>query len=75
MWWALPVPFIKALSGRLDVAEDGAYVLGRVLVGVTGFPACVDEVGDLLWKLALEAGLRALTGVEILAQARVVKTP
>ena len=59
----------------VDVAEDCAYVLGRVLVGMTGFPACVDEVGDLLWKLSLEAGLRAPTGVEILAQARVGETP
>ena len=65
----------EAGAGRLglvvDVAEDGAYVLGRVLVGVTGFPACVDEVGDLLWKLSLEAGLRAPTGVEILAHTGV----
>ena len=62
----------EAGAGRLglvvDVAEDCAYVLGRVLVGMTGFPACVNEVGDLLWKLSLEAGLRAPTGVEILAQ-------
>ena len=66
-------------AGRLglvvDVAEDCAYVLGRVLVGMTGFPSCVDEVGDLLWKLSLEAGLRAPTGVEILAQTRVGETP
>ena len=69
----------EAGAGRLgfvvDVAEDGAYVLGRVFVWMTGFAACVDEVGDLLWKLSLEAGLRAPTGVEILAQARVGETP
>ena len=68
----------EAGAGRLgfvvDVVEDCTYVLGRVFVGVTGFPACVDEVGDLLWKLSLKAGLRAPTGVEVLAQARVVKT-
>ena len=58
----------RGLGLVVDVAEDCAYVLGRVLVGMTGFPACVNEVGDLLWKLSLEAGLRAPTGVEILAQ-------
>ena len=64
----------EAGAGRLgfvvDVVEDGAYVLGRVFVRMTGFTACVDEVGDLLWKLPVEAGLRAPTGVEILAQGR-----
>ena len=69
----------EAGAGRLglvvDVAEDCAYVLGRVLVGMTGFPACVDEVGNLLWKLSSEAGLRAPIGVEILAQTRVGETP
>ena len=40
-----------------DVADDGAYVLGRELVGMTGFPACVDEVGDLQRKLLLKVGL------------------
>ena len=42
---------------------------------MTGFPACVDEVRNLLRKLSLEAGLRAPTGVEILAHTRVGETP
>ena len=62
----------EAGAGRLglviDVAEDCAYVLGRVLVGVTGLSTCVQVVKDLLRKLLIEAGLRAPTGVEILAQ-------
>ena len=62
----------EAGAGRLglvvDVAEDCAYVLGRVLVGVTGLSTCVQVVKDLLGKLLVEAGLRAPTGVEILAQ-------
>ena len=39
-----------------DVADDGAYVLGREFVGVTGVPACVDEVRDLWRKLPLKTG-------------------
>ena len=58
----------RGLGLVVDVAEDGAYVLGRVLVGVTGLSTCVQVVKDLLGKLLVEAGLRAPTGVEILAQ-------
>ena len=64
----------RGLGLVVDLAEDGAYVLGRVFVRMTGFAACVDEVGDLLWKLPVEAGLRAPTGIEILAQTGVVET-
>ena len=47
-------------AGRLglvvDVAEDCAYVLGRVSVGVTGLSTMVKVVENLLGKLSIEAG-------------------
>ena len=65
----------RGLGLVVDVAEDGAYVLGGVSVRMTGLSSCVDEVWDLLRKLPVEAGLRAPTGVEILAQTGVGETP
>ena len=65
----------RGLGLVVDVVEDCAYILGRVVVGVTGFSTCVQVVEDLLGKLLIEAGLRAPTDVEILAQARVGETP
>ena len=58
----------------VDVAEDGAYVLSRVAVWLTGFSTCVDKVGDLLVDAALKLGLRAPTGSEVLAVADVEST-
>ena len=65
----------SGLGFVVDVAEDCVYILGGVLVGVTGLFMSVKKVWDLLGKLPMEAGLRAPTGVEILAQARVGETP
>ena len=42
----------RGLGLVVDVAEDGAYVLGRVLVGVTGLSTCVQVVKDLLERTA-----------------------
>ena len=54
----------------VDEFEDRADVLGGVLVRVTGLRTCVDVVEDLLGKLSLKLGLRAPTGVEVLAWTR-----
>ena len=51
----------------VDEFENCAYVLGGVFVRVTGLAACVNVVEDLLGKLSLKLGLRAPTGVEVLA--------
>ena len=58
----------------VDKLEDGAHVTGGVFVRLTGLSSCVDKVWDLLRKLPVEAGLRAPTGVEVLAQTGVGET-
>ena len=54
----------------VDKFEDRADVLGGVFVWVTGLATCVNVVEDLLGKLSLKLGLRAPTGVEVLAWTR-----
>ena len=54
----------------VDEFEDCADILGGVFGWVTGIATCVNVVEDLLGQLSLKLGLRALTGVEVLAWTR-----